>query len=59
MSSALDSALARKCGERWTCHVKRNVAEYEGTLNVDSRIVTDLVAACETVAGKLGGSRRG
>lgn len=35
------------------CHQLRNVAEYEGALDVDVRIVTDLVAACETVAGKL------
>lgn len=31
------------------CHHMRNVAEYEGALDVDERIVTDLVAACETV----------
>lgn len=35
------------------CHHLRNVAEYEGALDVDARIVTDLVAACETVAAKL------
>ena len=35
------------------CHHMRNVAEYEGALDVDARIVTDLVAACETVATKL------
>jgi hypothetical protein len=34
------------------CHQIRNVAEYEGALDVDERIVTDLVAACEAVARK-------
>jgi hypothetical protein len=37
------------------CHHMRNVAEYEGTLDVDERIVTDLVAACETVGDTLAG----
>jgi|SRR6185312_4782296 hypothetical protein len=37
------------------CHHLRNVAEYEGALDVDVRIVTDLVAACETVAASLDG----
>lgn len=37
------------------CHYLRNVAEYEGALDVDARIVADLVAACETVADKLQG----
>ena len=32
------------------CHNIRNLGEYEGDLNVDDRIVTDLVAACRTVA---------
>jgi hypothetical protein len=31
----------------------RNVAEYEGAMDVDARIVTDLLAACEAVATKL------
>ena len=31
------------------CHHMRNVAEYEGELDVDERLVADLVAACETV----------
>ncbi|MBW4049128.1 MAG: hypothetical protein HIU89_14725 [Proteobacteria bacterium] len=31
------------------CHHMRNVAEYEGVLDVDDRIVADLVAACEKV----------
>lgn len=32
------------------CHNIRNLGEYEGDLNVDERIVTDLVSACQTVA---------
>jgi len=32
------------------CHHMLNVAEYEGTLDIGERIVTDSVAACETVA---------
>lgn len=35
------------------CHDIRNVGEYAGDLNVDERIVTDLIAACEIVAAKL------
>lgn len=35
------------------CHHMRNVAEYEGVLDVDSRIVADLVAACERVVHEL------
>jgi hypothetical protein len=35
------------------CHDVRNLGEYEGDLNVDERIVTDLVAACEVVAAKV------
>jgi hypothetical protein len=31
----------------------RNVAEYEGVLDVDERIVADLVAACGKVADEL------
>lgn len=37
------------------CHSIRNLGEYEGDLNVDDRIVTDLIAACRTVAAKLEG----
>jgi hypothetical protein len=32
------------------CHNIRNLGEYEGDLNVDERIVADLIAACEVVA---------
>ena len=35
------------------CHDIRNLGEYEGDLNVDERIVTDLVAAAQTVAAKV------
>ena len=31
-------------------HDIRNLGEYEGDLNVDERIVTDLITACRTVA---------
>lgn len=36
------------------CHDIRNLSEYEGDLNVDERIVTDLLAACRVVAEKVG-----
>lgn len=36
------------------CHDIRNLGEYEGDLDVDDRIVTDLIAACETVAANVG-----
>jgi hypothetical protein len=35
------------------CHDKRNRTEYEGVLDVDERIVTDLIAACRQVADKV------
>ncbi len=34
------------------CHEIRNPGEYEGDLNVDERIVTDLVKACSAVAAE-------
>ncbi|MET3496931.1 hypothetical protein [Variovorax boronicumulans] len=34
-------------------HEIRNLGEYEGDLNVDERIVRDLIAACQRVAAKL------
>lgn len=53
----MSSYPARPWPEVWRvldkCHRLRNVAEYEGTLGVDACIVTDLVAVCEMVAGKL------
>jgi hypothetical protein len=35
------------------CHDIRNLGEYEGDLNVDDRIVTDLIEACRAVASRL------
>lgn len=35
------------------CHDIRNLGEYEGDLNVDERLVTDLLTACRAVAVKL------
>ncbi|HEY4698298.1 MAG TPA: hypothetical protein VIH29_09890 [Gallionella sp.] len=35
------------------CHDVRNLGEYEGDLNVDERIVTDLIAASKAVAAAL------
>lgn len=35
------------------CHDIRNVGEYEGNLNIDERIVTDLLIACRAVAAKV------
>ncbi|MGH8216580.1 MAG: hypothetical protein ACREPZ_12930 [Rhodanobacteraceae bacterium] len=32
------------------CHHMRNVAEYEGTVDVGERLAADLIAVCETVA---------
>ncbi len=37
------------------CHQIRNLGEYEGDLNIDERIVTDLITACHAVAAKLEG----
>ncbi len=35
------------------CHDVRNRGEYEGDLNIDERLVNDLVAACREVAAKV------
>jgi hypothetical protein len=35
------------------CHDMRNRTEYEGALDVDERLVTDLIAACRKVADKI------
>jgi hypothetical protein len=35
------------------CHDLRNRGEYEGDLDIDERIVTDLLAACHAVAAKV------
>ena len=36
------------------CHDMRNRTEYEGALDVDERLVTDLIVACRKVADKIG-----
>ena len=36
------------------CHDARNLGEYEGMLEVDTRLVSDLMNACQQVADKLG-----
>lgn len=35
------------------CHDARNLGEYEGMLEVDARLVTDLISACGQVAAKV------
>lgn len=35
------------------CHDLRNLGEYEGDLNIDERIVADLITACRIVAAKV------
>ena len=35
------------------CHDIRNLSEYEGDLNIDERILTDLIVACQAVAAKV------
>jgi hypothetical protein len=35
------------------CHDMRNRTEYEGALDVNERLVTDLIAACRKVAEKI------
>ena len=40
------------------CHNIRNLGEYEGDLNVDQRIVADLIAACQTVCAKVDALKR-
>jgi hypothetical protein len=35
------------------CHNIRNLGEYEGDLNVDDRIVRDLIVACQAVAARV------
>src|SRR6185295_17265500 len=35
------------------CHDMRNRTEYEGVLDVDDRIVSDLIGACRKVAKKI------
>ena len=35
------------------CHDARNLGEYESMLEVDTRLVADLITACQVVANKL------
>jgi hypothetical protein len=35
------------------CHDTRNKGEYEGDLDIDERLVADLITACRAVAAKL------
>ena len=35
------------------CHKIRNLGEYEGDLNVDDRLITDLIEACKAVTAAL------
>jgi hypothetical protein len=35
------------------CHDLRNLAEYEGDLDIDERLVNDLLEACRAVAEKI------
>ena len=35
------------------CHDVRNLAEYEGDLNINERLVVDLLAACDAVSEAL------
>lgn len=34
-------------------HDSRNLAEYEGHVDVEERLVTDVIAACDTVSARL------
>lgn len=40
-------------------HDLRNLAEYEGHVDVDARLVTDVIAACEAVAMAIHGTNEG
>ena len=35
------------------CHEIRNLGEYQGDLDVDDRLMTDLLAACQAVAARV------
>jgi hypothetical protein len=39
------------------CHEIRNLGEYEGDMNVDERIVADLIAASQVVSDKVNAMR--
>jgi hypothetical protein len=40
------------------CHELRNRTEYEGALDLDDRLVLDLIGACRKVAEKVKGCPR-
>ena len=40
-------------------HDLRNLAVYEGHVDVDARLVTDVIAACEAVAGNIDATNKG
>jgi hypothetical protein len=56
-SAWLRFAIAVSAPEVWRilakAHELRNLGEYEGDLNVDERIVADMIGACRAVAEKL------
>jgi len=57
-SCALGSGAVEGLGpEVWRvlskCHDMRNRTEYEGVLDVDERLVADLISACRKVADTL------
>jgi hypothetical protein len=43
--------------EQWRvlalCHERRNVAEYEGHLDIEERLVSDLIAIAESLLKKV------
>ena len=50
LTLGVDSAVWRVLAK---CNQVRNQGEYEGDLNVDERLVNDLIAACKSVADAL------
>jgi hypothetical protein len=41
------------------CHNTHNLGEYEGMLDIDERLVKDLIAAADAVAAALRAAMRG
>jgi len=41
------------------CHNTRNLGEYEGMLDIDERLVKDLITATDAVAAALQAAMRG
>lgn len=50
----LDSAVWRVLDK---CHYMRNVAEYEGYLEIDDQLLKDLIDAAQAVYGEIKGKR--